>query len=426
MRTVIKFCTLLLLLFPGFITAQQSGTLTLDSCYKLAAIHNPLARQGTLYNDAFRYQQTVLNDNYLPQVSAGGQLSWQSDVTALPISLPNVEIPSLDKDSYKINLDVSQLIWDGGTVRKQKELEKAGLLVNLQSVEAENYRLLETVNQVYFSILLIRENEKLLKLGMSEIHSRLGRVRAGVAGGTVLQSNADVLDAEVIRIEQLLTELAHNRAAAIYRLGELTGLNLAPSVELVQPVYDSLPVADTRLRPEYHLLDLQQNRLTVQQKMTGQKVMPRISAFATAGYGKPGLNMLSNQFDVFAMAGARFSWTIWNWRQHIKEFQIIGIQKEIIETQKENFERNQRVLLSNLKQEILKNVNLIAADHRIEQLRGSIAKSAGAQLDQGVITSSEYLTEQNAHTQARLNLSLHNIQLQYSRLNYISAIGLLK
>jgi len=425
MKTTIKF-GILLLFFPWNIMAQQSGMLTLDSCYKLAAAHNPLSRQDSLYHDAFRFQQSALNDNYLPMVSVGGQLSWQSDVTALPISLPNVEIPSLDKDSYKLNLDVSQMIWDGGNVRKQKELEKAGLLVNLESVEAENYRLRETVNQVYFSILLIRENEKFLKISMSEIQSKLGRVRAGVAGGTVLQSNADVLDAEVIRIEQLLTELAHNRAAAIYRLGEITGLDLGPSTELLQPVFDTLPPADTRLRPEYQLLELQQDRLTVQQKMTGIKVMPRISAFATVGYGKPGLNMLSNQFDTWAMAGARFSWTLWNWNQHKKEFQIIGIQKEIIETQKENYERNQRILLSNLKQEILKNENLVAADHRIEQLRESVAKSAGAQLDQGIITSSEYLTEQNSLTHARINMSLHNIQLQYSRLNYISATGMLK
>lgn len=425
MRTVINFCTLLLL-FPGSILAQQSGLLSLDSCIKSAIAHNPLSRQNSLFNESYILQESSLNTNYLPQVSISGQLSWQSDVTSLPISIPNVEIPSLDKDSYKLNLDISQLIWDGGTVRKQKELEKAGLLVNLQSVEAENYRLREMVNQVYFNILLLSENEKLLKLSISEIQSRLGRVRAGIFNGTVLQSNADVLDAEIIRIEQSLTELSHSRSAALYRLGELSGQQYGPEVELIQPVFDSLPLAETRLRPEYHLLELQQEKLRVQQQMTGLKVMPRFSAFGTLGYGKPGLNMLSNQFDAYAMAGARFSWTIWNWNQHKKESQIIGIQKDVIETQKENYERNQRILLNNLKEEILKNENLIAADHRILKLRESVAKSAAALLDQGVITSSEYLTEQNAQIQARINLSLHNIQLQFSRLNYITTIGLIK
>jgi outer membrane protein TolC len=417
---------IVLILVSGNAVAQLYGPLTLDTCYKLAEEHNPLSRQGALYNDSYQIQESALSIKYLPQFSVSGQLSYQSDVIALPISLPNVEIPSLDKDSYKLNLDVNQLIWDGGLTKKQKELEKAGLLVNLQSVDAENYRLRETVNQVFFSILLIQQNEDLIKLSMSEVQSRLGQIRAGVEYGVILQSNADVLDAEIIRLEQLLTELVHAKSAAIYRLGEITGQNFGPGLELEQPVYDSLPPINTRLRPEYHLLELQQEQISVLQNMTGLKVMPRISAFGTFGYGKPGLNMLSNNFDAFAIAGARFSWTIWNWNQHKKEYKIIGIQKDIIETQKENFERNQRILLNNLNQEILKVENLIAADHRILKLRESIEKSAGAQLNQGIITSSEYLTEQNAQTQARFNMSLHKLQLQYARLNYIATIGLMK
>jgi len=136
--------------------------------------------------------------------------------------------------------------------------------------------------------------------------------------------------------------------------------------------------------------------------------------------------MLSNQFDSWAMAGARFSWTLWNWNQHKKEKLIIGIQKDVIDTQKDNFERNQRILLNNLKQEILKNETLVAADHRIVKLRESVTRTTGAQLDEGIITSSEFLTEQNAQTQARINMSLHSIKLLYARLNYITAIGLLK
>ena len=425
MKTIINGF-LVFIVIAGNLTVQQTDKLTLDSCYKMAVANNPLARQSNLYNQAFELQESVIKTTYLPQVSLGAQAGLQTDVTSLPISIPNVSIPSLDKDSYKISLDINQLLWDGGLTKKQKELEKAGLLTNLQSVEADNYRVKEMINQAFFNILLIRENEKLLKLSMTEIQSRLSRVRAGITNGTVLQSNADVLDAEIIRIEQSLTELAHSRSAAIFRLSELTGQNLNPDVELLQPVYDSLPMANTKLRPEFKLLELQQDKLSTQQTITGIKVMPRISAFGTLGYGKPGLNMLSNQFDSYAMAGVRFSWTFWDWNLHKKESKIIGIQKEVVETQKENFERNQRILLNNLKEEILKNENLIAADHRIVKLRESVAKSAGAQLDQGVITSSEYLTEQNAHTQSRINMSMHGIQLQYSRLNYITAIGLLK
>lgn len=70
---------------------------------------------------------------------------------------------------------------------------------------------------------------------------------------------------------------------------------------------------------------------------------------------------------------------------------------------------------------MLKIENQIAADHRIVGLRKSVAAAAAAQLDRGVITPSEFLTEQNALTQAELNLSIHRIMLQMARQNYINA-----
>ena len=425
MKTIIKGLVWIIVL-SSTAAAQVSGPLTLDTCYKRAQANHPLSRQAPLFEESTRMQESVLSSNYLPQVSIGGQVSWQSDVTALPISIPNVSIPSLDKDSYKVNLDVNQLIWDGGMISRQKELEKAGLLVNLKTVEIENHRLRETVNQVFFTILIYQEREKLLRLNMSELQSKLRKIRSGVANGTVLQSNADVLDAEIINIEQLLTELVHSKASAIYKLGELTGTSLSNNIELEIPVTDSMPPMLTDLRPEYRLFELQQEKLGVQKSMTGIRMLPRVAAFGTVGYGKPGLNMLSNQFDGFAMVGARFSWTIWNWNQHRKESRIIEIQQDVIETQKQNFQKNQRILLNSLKQDILKTENMIAADFRIVSLRDAVEKSAAALLDQGMITSTEYLTEKNQQTQAQLNLQLHKIQLQLARINYITASGMLK
>jgi outer membrane protein TolC len=91
MKIIIK-SVIALILVSGNVSAQLSGQLTLDSCYKLALAHNPLSRQGPLFNESYQLQESALNDNYLPQVSVGGQLSWQTDVTELPINIPNMVI----------------------------------------------------------------------------------------------------------------------------------------------------------------------------------------------------------------------------------------------------------------------------------------------------------------------------------------------
>ena len=50
--------------------------------------------------------------------------------------------------------------------------------------------------------------------------------------------------------------------------------------------------------------------------------------------------------------------------------------------------------------------------------REEIMKASKAQLDNGVITSSDYIREMNAADQARQNLLLHQLQLIQTELDY--------
>ncbi len=419
---------ILVMMMTVWAIAQERPVLTLDSCHSMAVEHNPLTKQRNLYEEAFRLQSKSIGSNYLPQTTLYALASWQSEVTGFPVSLPGIEIPAVSNDNYKIYLDVNQLIWDGGSVRRQKELEASSMQIDLAGVDAENYRLKESINQLYFSILQFQANEKLLILAMDELYTRLAVLRAGISNGTILPSNADVLDAEIAVIGHALTDLRYNKSAGLYKLGELTGLNTGPETRLILPEYENLPLSltDTKARPEYRIFGMQQEKISRQISLTGIRVMPRLSAFTTLGYGRPGLNMLSNDFESYAMLGARFSWKLWDWNQHRNDQSVLSVQQQIIDTRKEAFEMTQRIALNSLKQEILRIENLIAADHRIVELRKKVAMTAAARLDQGIITSSEYLIEQNALTKAELNLELHKIQLQQSRLNYISTMGYLK
>lgn len=102
---------------------------------------------------------------------------------------------------------------------------------------------------------------------------------------------------------------------------------------------------------------------------------------------------------------------------------MLGLQKQITDTQRQNWELNQEVMLNSIKQEILKIENQLAADYRIVSLRQSVANAAAAQLDSGVITASDFLTEQNALTKARLNQGINKILLQRVKLNYLTVLG---
>jgi len=416
------FILLISLIFCSSVFPQEQP-ITLDRCLQQAEKLFPLLKQKDLYSKITDFNQANIKTNFLPQANINGQASWQSDVTSVPIKIPNLSIPVPSKDMYKLTLDVNQLIFDAGATKRQDELEKINLELNRQGVDVELYKLRDRVSQIYFGILLLKENEELLKVTKSDILSRESRIESSVKHGVMLPSNLAVLQVEVLKIDQAVSELHFSQEALLQSLVELTGIKMtsASVLQIPNPIIDGV---DEKInRPELKLFDLQKDRLTGMDKLTETKTKPRLLGFGTLGYGRPGLNMLSNDFKGYAMFGAKLSWNVWNWNQTNNERQVLGVQKSIIETQKDSFNQNLKIALQNNQSEINKYQSLIESDNQIIQLRDEIALESASQLDNGVITSSEYLTQVNEELQARLNLKTHQVKLTQAKINYLITLG---
>ena len=408
---------ILAIALSGLLPAQTPDTLSLDFCQRRARENYPLMRQSELLQSAADLKIRNLTANWFPQLSINGQSTYQSDVTTLPLKIPGVTIPQMDQDVYKVTLDISSTLYDGGLTRRQKVLENASLHVDKQSVEVELYKLRERIDQVYFNALLLQENEKLLDIMHTEIAARLKIVESGVRNGVTLQSNADVLSAELIKLEQQLLEITLGKQAAFEMLSEYLGQTVAASTVLCVPVPGPLSAARPGIRPEFKLMNLQIQKLNASRSLLSAKLMPRVAVFGQLGYGRPGLNMLSNDFDDFYMLGLRLNWTPWNWRQNRNDRQWIDLQKSMVQTQKATLDQNIRILLKRDVAEINKYETLILKDDEIIALRIRITRTFSAQLENGIVTATDYLAELNAETQARLNKQLHIIQLAKARAN---------
>jgi outer membrane protein TolC len=403
---------------------QSQESVSLDLCREKAFANYPLIRQSELLPESHDLKIGNLNKNYLPQMNVSGQASYQSDVTKTPFqNIPGVNVPTVSKDWYKIVLDVNQVIYDGSATPRQKAVEDAGLEIDRQSLEVELYKLKDRVNQVYFNILLIKESRKVIELYHENLLAKLKDVESGVKNGTILQSNADVLSAEIIKSEQSLAEASITLSSLIGMMNEFTGMTLNENTVFALPDVQVIPGEFLNNRPEYTLFGLQQNKINASQKLLGSSLLPRFSAFGQAGYGRPGYDMLKDEFDDFYMIGARLSWKPWDWSQSKKEREILSLQSEIIATQKETFDKNLRIDVQNKIAEIRKAEELISRDEQLITLREKITKASSSQLDNGIITSTQYLTELTAESNARLDLESHKIKLVKAKLDYKTTLG---
>lgn len=417
--SALLFC----LTLSGF--TQVPDTLSLPWLQQKARENYPLLQQKDLLTKASEIRVGQVKDIWLPKVDINGQATYQSTVTELGISNPFFKPPVIDKDMERINLNVSQVIFDGRQIRSQKAIEEASLLLDQQNVEIQLYQVKEKINQLFFALAFFEENHKVLGKFMEDLKLRLTVIDAGITNGVLLESQADVIRAEIIKMEQKILELEADRQNTMDILGQWTGQNLGTARPLALPKANISGMAGSKnIRPELQGFILQQNRLEANKGLVSTKNIPRLSAFGEAGYGKPGYNMFHQGFDTYYMVGAKLSWALWDWGQAGKEKHLLDFQKDMVQTQAELFELNTGIGAIKQLSEVQKFRDLIQKDGEIISLREKISRSAASQMDNGVITSTDYLLELNQEIQARMNLESHRLQEAKARVDYLTTQGI--
>lgn len=405
MRYLVWIC----LLFSTQALAQEP--LTLDRCYELATKNYPLIKQRELISRSGAYSVENAGKGYLPQLSFSGQATYQSDVVHFP--LPG--LPQLSKDQYKVQAEISQTLYDGGNIHYQKELSKAATATQEQQLEVNLYAVKDRVSQLFFGILLSEEQLRQNDLRRTDIESGIHKMQGAVDNGTALRSSADELKAELLNVEQAGTQLMAAKKAYMQMLALFIN---QPVTTLVKPA--AINIATDIKRPELSLYVHQQQTYEIQEKQLKSNYLPKISAFVQGGYGRPTYNIIDNSFGVFGMGGLRLSWTLNSLYTLHNNKQTLRINRQDLDVQKETFLFNTRLTLTQQQVNAQQFDDMISQDQQIIALRTSVKNAAVAQLENGVITSHDYISQVNAENLARQNLALHEIQLlqiQYNSKN---------
>ena len=401
------------LFFIGLINAQE--TITLEQCYQWSRENYPLIKKQELIKKAEQYTTENALKGWLPQVNITAQATYQNDVTQFPVKLPNVNVEPLSKDQYKVFADVSQTIYDGGNIRNQKNLAKIQSEVQTIQTEVELDKLKERINQLYFGILQTNKQWTQLQFTKLDIKEGIKKAEAQLKNGVIFRSNLDVLKAELVKIEQKEIELQAIKQNFVQMLSYFIKKNIDENTQLETP--EKILLTKNNNRSELKLFDAQKQLLETQRKIINTKNTPKLGAFFQGGYGKPGFNMLKNEFDTFYIAGVRLNIPITGFYTQKNDLALLENQSQEIEIQRENFLFNQNFIEIQQRNDLEKIQNLIDKDNELIELRKNIKTASLAQLENGVITTNDYLREVTAEEQAILTKITHEIQYLLTQYN---------
>lgn len=409
----IKLLFMALLLPVHLLVAQEA--VTLEQCQTWARENHPVMKQLDLYQQILDLKNENNATSFLPQVNLNAQATYQSAVTKIGISLPGMNIPSVDKDQYKFYVDFKQTIWDGGLSKAKELINNAENAGNLQQTEVELYQVKEKVNQFFFTSFLVQENLKILEKKTETLAERRKILESAVNNGMALSSELDQLLAELIKTGQMVTELKSNKETVLYALSILTGKTTEQLNNLKLP--EELAVSDLPLkRPELDLFSKQNELLNANSEILQMQRNPKLFGFGQAGYGKPGLNMLNNKFDTYYLVGLGFSWNVLDWKTTNRQKQMIKLQQDIVQTKQESFVRNIDLASDQQSKQINQISELLKTDQELIAIRERITKASASKLENGTITTADYIQDLNAETTARLMLETRKIQLKEAQI----------
>ncbi len=401
---------------------------TLWQCYDSAAVATPLSGEKELIRRMTALRDQNLTANWLPSLDLNGIFTYQSDVVDMSDLLSSMPIPpgslsSVPHEQYRATVDLSQVIWDGGVSRNAREIEKVVTELNLQQNEADIYRLREQVNNYYFPLLLVRKQIEVTNILISDLDARLKEASSGLENGIVSSMTVDVLKAEKIKAEQGLSDLYRCRDAFAKALEQITGITALGDAELLLP--ETVITGDETIdNPDLRLFGTRSRQLELSKNLLKSQRMPKAFGFAQAGYGNPpGNNFLSDNPDLFFSLGAGFKWNIYDWNKNSNERKSLTIQQDLLTLKKQAMEENLERLLTLKMAEIMALRDASGRDEELIMIRKRIAAKAASQLENGIITASQYLTELNNEKQAIVNAAMRRISLARAGVDYSYITG---
>lgn len=398
----------------------QLAAISLEECYTLARNNYPLVRQYELTEAMSRYSFENAAMGYVPQISVGAQATLQSDVTEFPeafnnlLALAGVDMKGLSHDQYKVQLDISQTIWDGGYSKAQREAVKAQAEVSRLTLDKDIDALKTRINQMYFGILVMEENIRTSLYMDTLMTANLEIVESAVRNGTALASDTDNIRVELLSLRQQRRQLE----SAVRTYKDMLAIMIGRRIEDGE-VFDKPEVVlvDTSLnkRTELLLFDARIREIELQKKMLDVAVMPKFAFFAQGWYGKPGLNifddMVYDRMSWNGIAGITFKWNISGFYTRKNDLRSIDLSQRSVELQRDAFKWNSDLQQTQIQNEIDRMYDMKASDDEIVRLRESVRKVSESKYRNGIITVNDLLRDIMNENKAKVERSRHELEL---------------
>ena len=402
------------------VTLFAQTAVTIEQCQQWAVSQTSANVQKDLNGQILKTNFQNASAHLYPKLSINGHFAYES-VDVPPIS-PFDQNPEWARMQYHIGLDLEQVIFDGcklfygrqfATLQNDAEIYKIELSMN--EVKAQ-------VINLYLSLLIIDRQIGIIQNVQGTFDDQLKQLRVLYKEGVIPQNDVSQLELEALKMEQNHDELQAKRESIISTLSILTGQDLSGAEFIMPELSDFSPTAPSN-RLEFSIFENKLEQMEFQRKLHFSSSLPKISLFASGGYGRPDYQFYFTRPNWYYMAGVSLRVPVIDWAKSSGVAKVIGIQKQILESQEADFKKSNQIAIQDKLNEINRLEHLIVLDKAINEKYAELTKTYSSQLANGTITVTDYIRQHNDELTSRISQEIHSIQLLKTKYELMALRG---
>ncbi|MBN2054729.1 TolC family protein [bacterium] len=325
------------------------------------------------------------------------------------IKTPFFEMTLMERDFYDLTLSVTQPIYAGGGLRGAGRAAAHQAEAAQWMARARSREVARDVTAAYYTMQRARALGEVARLSREQVAAHLRDLENLLAQGMLLRN--DLLKVRVrlsqadLLVQNAATAMDQARLLLTFTMGipPDTVIAVAPVEPLNPGVWDEDLLLERayRTRPELTALDRALAAAHAAARAVGAARLPRLAAFGTYGYGKPGDELGANEWNDHWTVGLSSTYTIHDWGARASQTDRASLNIERLE-----------IDLTRLKLAIATELRKAYLDVRDATRRVELARIETAQAEenfsftrnlrsQGMAISTDFLDAETDLTKAR-------------------------
>ncbi len=398
-------------------TLKQTVHLALQQNKTILA-QNQAARKARLEaKAAFRYT--------LPQLDVNASYRHVTHV-------PHIQFPAFlgggssinlgAYDSYETGLTLHYALFNGFANRNTVRLmEQRAALSEIVLQKTQKEIAIQTIN-AYRQVQRWLLEREVLKTGMARTDLQLARIRSLVRQGMALALDSLSLTLAKLRLQKQMIEAQNHLQTAQAQLDQLVGQKVTVQV------FAGEEISSCTERPLFAQMETlkkieQQRRMQQTQIHLKQAAyFPRVQVFASYNYGKPGADMIRNEWMDYGVWGVNLSWNIFSWFSDRLRVQAARAELKQIQWQKQTAKEEMQTRF----EAALRTWQTLFEQYKVLKMAFDVARSkmkiVEAQYRQGMATVTDFNRANLDLTEAELNVKrqLLLLALQRNQVEFLS------